>query len=70
MTYKHLRNYPVDLYYLMDDSRSMNDDKEMLSDLGIQLVESMKNLTNDFRLGFGVFVDKAVLPYISTVPWK
>ena len=29
-------NYPVDLYYLMDLSLSMNDDKAKLSDLGLK----------------------------------
>nr|XP_053629531.1 integrin beta-PS-like isoform X2 [Cherax quadricarinatus] len=69
-TYKHLKNYPVDLYYLMDGSKSMKDDKEMLTQLGKQLVESIKNITSNFRVGFGIFVDKAILPYISTLPFN
>lgn len=61
-------DYPVDLYYLMDLSNSMKDDKQKLSSLGSLLVESMSNITSNFRLGFGSFVDKVVMPYVSIVP--
>ena len=60
----------MDLYYLMDLSKSMEDDKEKLSALGDLLAETMQNLTSNFRLGFGSFVDKVVMPYVSTVPQK
>ena len=32
--YEQAQDYPVDLYYLMDLSKSMEDDKEKLSALG------------------------------------
>jgi len=70
VSYSQAQDYPVDLYYLMDLSKSMEDDKEKLSDLGDLLVESMQKITSDFRLGFGSFVDKVVMPYVSTVPKK
>ncbi|KAJ8669749.1 hypothetical protein QAD02_001008 [Eretmocerus hayati] len=66
--YAQAEDYPVDLYYLMDLSNSMKDDKQKLSDLGQLLVESMSNITSNFRLGFGSFVDKVVMPYVSMVP--
>lgn len=47
----------------------MADDKDMLYSLGEQLAEGMKEITNNLYLGFGIFIDKPVLPYISTVPW-
>merc|ERR1719435_369364 len=68
--YEQAVDYPVDLYYLMDLSKSMEDDKEKLSALGDLLAEAMQNLTSNFRLGFGSFVDKVVMPYVSTVPRK
>jgi len=34
VTFRQAANYPVDLYYLMDLSYSMKDDKEKLSQLG------------------------------------
>ncbi|XP_001606384.1 integrin beta-PS [Nasonia vitripennis] len=58
-------DYPVDLYYLMDLSNSMKDDKQKLSDLGQLLVESMSKITSNFHLGFGSFVDKVVMPYVN-----
>ena len=61
-------NYPIDLYYLMDLSKSMEDDKDKLSKLGNLLAQEMRKLTSNFRLGFGSFVDKVVMPYVSTLP--
>ncbi|CAG0919657.1 unnamed protein product [Notodromas monacha] len=66
--YAQAEDYPVDLYYLMDLSKSMEDDKATLSKLGVKLAEEMRKLTSNFRLGFGSFVDKVVMPYVSTVP--
>ncbi|XP_033214919.1 integrin beta-PS-like [Belonocnema kinseyi] len=68
--FSQAEDYPVDLYYLMDLSKSMEDDKEKLSDLGDTLVREMSSLTSNFRLGFGSFVDKVVMPYVSVVPQK
>jgi len=66
--YAQAEDYPVDLYYLMDLSKSMEDDKDKLSELGELLAERMQSITSNFRLGFGSFVDKIVMPYVSTVP--
>lgn len=66
--YTQAEDYPVDLYYLMDLSKSMEDDKQKLSTLGDQLAEEMNRITSNFRLGFGSFVDKVLMPYVSTVP--
>lgn len=68
LLYSQAVDYPVDLYYLMDLSNSMRDDKEKLSSLGTQLSATMENITSNFRLGFGSFVDKVVMPYVSIVP--
>ncbi|KAE8742436.1 hypothetical protein FOCC_FOCC011990 [Frankliniella occidentalis] len=70
VNYAQAEDYPVDLYYLMDLSKSMEDDKEKLSSLGNLLAQAMQNITSNFRLGFGSFVDKTVMPYVSTVPKK
>ncbi|KAI8439535.1 hypothetical protein MSG28_013282 [Choristoneura fumiferana] len=59
------KNYPLDLYYLMDLTWSMKDDKETLVSLRDDLPSMLKNLTDNFRLGFGSFADKPVLPYIN-----
>ncbi|NP_999731.2 integrin beta L subunit precursor [Strongylocentrotus purpuratus] len=61
-------DYPVDLYYAMDLSNSMRDDLENLKGLGTTLSKVLSNITGDFRLGFGSFVDKRILPFVNTLP--
>lgn len=70
LQYRQPVDYPVDLYYLMDLSKSMADDKEKLAELGHKIEVNMKLITNNFRLGFGSFVDKVLMPFVSTVPKK
>ncbi|KAJ8314106.1 hypothetical protein KUTeg_008667 [Tegillarca granosa] len=70
MQFRLAENYPVDLYYLMDLSHSMKDDKNKLAELGNLIAADMKTITKDFKLGFGSFVDKVVMPYVSTHPNK
>lgn len=59
VSYAQAEDYPVDLYYLMDLSKSMEDDKEKLSFLGDQLSSTMRNITSNLRMGFGTFNSKA-----------
>lgn len=70
VTYRQVKDYPVDLYYLMDLSNSMLDDKENLAKLGSKLAETMRNLTTQFKLGFGSFVDKVLMPFADTAQEK
>ncbi|XP_077255158.1 integrin beta-PS isoform X1 [Temnothorax americanus] len=70
MKYSQAEDYPVDLYYLMDLSASMEPYRDKLSKLGLQLAKAMQKLTSNFRIGFGSFVDKVVLPMTSTQPDK
>ncbi|RZC33867.1 integrin beta-PS, partial [Asbolus verrucosus] len=68
--YAQAKNYPIDLYYIMDLSASMEDHKEKLAKLGEELARTMRNITDNFQLGFGSFVDKVDLPFVSTLPKK
>lgn len=68
ITFTKANNYPVDLYYVMDMSRSMKDDQEKLASLGDKLGSSMRNITTNVRLGLGTFVDKNTAPFSSMVP--
>jgi integrin beta 1 len=68
--YAQAEDYPVDLYYIMDLSASMEEHREKLAKLGEKLAKTMMNITSNFRLGFGSFVDKVDLPFVSTVPSK
>uniref|UniRef100_A0A672S561 Integrin beta n=1 Tax=Sinocyclocheilus grahami TaxID=75366 RepID=A0A672S561_SINGR len=70
LTFKRAEDYPIDLYYLMDLSYSMKDDLENVKNLGTDLMFEMQKITSDFRIGFGSFVEKTVMPYISTTPAK
>lgn len=51
MKFKQVRDYLIDLYYLMDLSFSMEDDLMNVKKLGADLMKEMKNITSDFRLG-------------------
>ncbi|TRY89151.1 hypothetical protein DNTS_018073 [Danionella cerebrum] len=70
LKFKRAEDYPIDLYYLMDLSYSMKDDLENVKNLGTSLMKEMSKITSDFRIGFGSFVEKTVMPYISTTPAK
>ncbi|XP_036374642.1 integrin beta-1-like isoform X1 [Megalops cyprinoides] len=70
LKFKRAEDYPIDLYYLMDLSYSMKDDLENVKNLGTDLMREMQEITSDFRIGFGSFVEKTVMPYISTTPAK
>ncbi|KAJ8278050.1 hypothetical protein GJAV_G00083280 [Gymnothorax javanicus] len=70
LKFKRAEDYPIDLYYLMDLSFSMKDDLENVKNLGTSLMVEMSKITSDFRIGFGSFVEKTVMPYISTTPAK
>ncbi|XP_056599408.1 LOW QUALITY PROTEIN: integrin beta-1-A-like [Triplophysa dalaica] len=70
LKFKRAEDYPIDLYYLMDLSFSMKDDLENVKNLGTHLMTEMQKITSDFRIGFGSFVEKTVMPYISTTPAK
>lgn len=64
LSYRTARNNPLDLYVLMDLTWTMRDDKKTLEELGAQLSQTLKNLTRNYRLGFGSFADKPTLPMI------
>lgn len=67
---KQLDLYPVDLYYLVDVSASMQENLDRLKTVGVNLSHRMKEYSSDFRVGFGSFVDKPVSPYIDVHPLK
>uniref|UniRef100_A0A8C8DLK9 Integrin beta n=1 Tax=Oryzias sinensis TaxID=183150 RepID=A0A8C8DLK9_9TELE len=65
---RQVEDYPVDLYYLMDLSFSMNDDLFRLRTLGNGLATAMSRTTSNLRMGFGAFVDKPLSPYMYISP--
>ena len=63
--FRQADDYPMDLYYLMDLSCTMKKFKTNLADVGKTLADKMKQTTKDFKIGFGSFVDKPVMPFSS-----
>ena len=41
------QHYPVDLYYLMDLSNSMSDDRENIVRMGKHIASAIENITKD-----------------------
>ncbi|XP_054987109.1 integrin beta-4 isoform X2 [Sorex araneus] len=61
---------PVDLYILMDFSNSMSDDLDNLKQMGRNLARVLSQLTSDYTIGFGKFVDKVSVPQTDMRPEK
>ncbi|KAM3853530.1 integrin beta-2 [Vipera latastei] len=70
VTFQRGEDYPIDLYYLMDLSFSMDDDLQTVKKLGGDLLKALQSITKRARIGFGAFVDKTVLPFVNTHPEK
>nr|WEL12717.1 integrin beta 1A [Halisarca dujardinii] len=60
-------SFPIDMYVLMDLSLTMNDDLGTLRSISQKLIDTLKNLTSDYRLGFGSFVDKTLYPFSDQI---
>jgi len=61
--FKQVLHHPVDLYYLMDLSKSMEDEKAKLDQLGSDLANIKRRITNNLRLGFGSFCTGCAASY-------
>lgn len=59
----NIDKHPLDLYYLMDVSGSMHDDRDNLVLLSSDLIDTLKSLTPDFQIGYGSFIDKPRSPF-------
>lgn len=70
INYKRAKGYPVDVYYLTDLSFTMRSFVQRLGELGEQLARTLRNITDDYALGFGSFVDKIVLPFAQISPYR
>ncbi|XP_005166847.1 integrin beta-4 isoform X3 [Danio rerio] len=61
---------PLDLYILMDFSNSMSDDLDNLKRMGEKLARLVGDLSDDYTIGFGKFVDKVTEPQTDMRPAK
>uniref|UniRef100_W5L0A1 Integrin beta n=1 Tax=Astyanax mexicanus TaxID=7994 RepID=W5L0A1_ASTMX len=66
VAFKRAEGYPIDLYFLMDFSLSMIDDLENMKKLGHKVMSALRNVTNAARIGFGAYVDKREIPFITS----
>lgn len=64
--YQEAKDYPMDLYVLMDLSYSMGPSRDTLSNLGLELAEQLKKITANYLIGFGSFVEKEFAPFVIT----
>lgn len=66
--YQAAKNYPLDLYYLMDLTLSMQQDLQTMTQLGVDLTNTLNQLTQLYKIAFGSYVDKTVMPFYLTDP--
>ena len=66
--YKQLVDYPVDLYFLLDNSFTMDKYKEQLVKITEDLSRRLQEITKDYTIGYGSFVDKPLAPF--TEPYQ
>ncbi|CAB3248239.1 unnamed protein product [Arctia plantaginis] len=63
---KNAKDFPVDLYFLLDASTTMSSIKEVTANQSEKIYMTMKNLTKNVNLGYGTFVDKCTFPFTRT----
>ncbi|XP_073941118.1 integrin beta pat-3-like [Choristoneura fumiferana] len=66
-TYKMAENFPVDIYFLLDMSKSMETIRDDLLQQSNDIYNTMRNLTKDVYLGLGTFIDKNMLQFQENV---
>lgn len=64
-SFQAAQDYPVDLYFLLDASKTMDKIKHMTAEYSENIYLAIKNMTNNVHLGLGTFVDKRVLPFTT-----
>ncbi|XP_059099123.1 integrin beta-PS-like [Tigriopus californicus] len=61
-----LKEYPIDVYVLMDLSLSMNESRKTFALEAVNVIKEFQKITSNLLLGFGSFVDKDLSPFSST----
>ena len=60
-----LGDAPVDIYFLFDSSRSMEDLKNKLKAAARNIVREVKIMTEDAQFGIGGYTDKPIVPFAN-----
>ena len=62
------KQYPLDLYFLLDYSFSMNQTLNTVASQGEAIISVIKEITQDFKIGIGSFTEKNLAPFSSSNP--
>lgn len=62
-SFRPATDYPVDLYFLLDTSITMENVRKIIEEQSENIYDTMKNLTSNIQLGMGSFIDKNTLPF-------
>lgn len=62
-SYQEAKDYPVDLYMLLDASQTMSKIKAELAKQSKNIYRTMQRMTKNVHMGFGTFVDKNTQPF-------
>ncbi|KAL4222416.1 integrin [Mactra antiquata] len=67
MKYLVAANIPIDMYFIMDFTTTMDRRIQQLADLTQELIDGLKQtFTTNIQIGFGSFLDKVVQPFTLT----
>ena len=58
-----MADIPVDLYFVLDSSESMTYYTKLLAGASKEIAVKIGELTQDYRLGFGSFIEKPRIPF-------
>lgn len=64
-SFQGAKDFPVDLYFLLDASTTMANIRDMTAKHSEKIYLSIKEMTENVHLGFGTFIDKRVLPFTN-----
>ncbi|KAF9416979.1 hypothetical protein HW555_005807 [Spodoptera exigua] len=67
MHFKPAKDYPLDVYYLMDISYTMQTNLKDLKQQALKIYKDLSVYTNNVRLGIGSFVEKPGFPYVDPI---
>ncbi|XP_022820748.1 integrin beta-PS-like [Spodoptera litura] len=70
INFKPAKDYPLDVYYLMDISYTMQTKVDDLKRQAQKIYKDLSAYTNNVRLGIGSFVEKPGFPYVDPIVHK
>lgn len=65
MSYKPAKDYPLDIYFMIDYSATMKNHAKTLIKQSEKIFKNLTALTNNVRFGIGSFVEKPAMPFVE-----